>query len=496
MNTYPGTTLRCIVAGVALIAIFVPFPMSAQQIPPLPDIRTEIAQAEAAMATPVMREALSWIEGRQQDSREILDLWIGLCNAYGPSGDEIYRANHIKKLFQIYGLESVRIDDALNVIGIRPGAGVGPTVVLNAHHDAVALLPRDQPIEAFIADGRIWCPAAGDDLIGIVQMIGILEAMNASGMETKGDVWFVTFSGEETDFRGARHFARSNAPHHIDWRKDDVVIQFHGSGGGGATTGSMPLIDDAKLWFFTPFERQIAGEPGSDRRWRAHSVDALARAVIQIRAELTDPARDCLRCDDLEERSRFFINMAMVNAAQVRNTPAEQAWIRFDLRAYEPEGMREAHAEIMRIAEAACSEIDGCRWHFEVMHRLGRADPIPGWDMTNNRGARMAAASAKVLYGVEPSIDPTRGCGDCQGTYMEGLPSMSFHGNIVDYGAGRFEATNRYAQYGGLSSRVRRRTSGHHITQSQAIVTAWSGMKHGLLFTAAYAGIANPNGGD
>jgi len=212
--------------------------LAQQKIPPLPDISREVAEAKAVLASPVMQRAMAHIGKRQQDPKETIDMWIGLCNAAGPSGDEIYRSNHVKKLFQIYGLENVHIDGALNVVGIRRGTGGGPAVVLNAHQDQVAVWSKDQPIEAFVADGRIWCPAAGDDLIGIVQMLTILEAMNASGMQTKGDVWFVAFTGEETDFRGARHFARSNYPHHIDWKKGDVIMQFHGGAGDGATVAT------------------------------------------------------------------------------------------------------------------------------------------------------------------------------------------------------------------------------------------------------------------
>ena len=465
--------------------------LAQQKIPPLPDISREVAEAKGVLSSPVMQRAMAHIGKRQQDPKETIDMWIGLCNAAGPSGDEIYRSNHIKKLVQIYGLENVHIDGALNVVGIRRGTGGGPAVVLNAHQDQVAVWSKDQPIEAFVADGRIWCPAAGDDLIGVVQMLTILEAMNASGMRTKGDVWFVAFTGEETDFRGARHFARSNYPHHIDWKKGDVIMQFHGGAGDGATTGSTPIIHDARLWFFTPFERQIEGQAGSDRRWRAHAVDALARAIVQIRSELTDPTRDCLRCDKGDvERARFYVNMAMVQGMPVRNTPGSEAWVRLDLRSDDSVGMKEAHAELLRVAKDACSAIDGCTYQLEVMSRLGREDEIPGWDKLNNRGARMVAATGQVLSGGTPVIDPTRGCGDCQGTYMEGMPSMSLRGNVVDYGNGRFERTDKYEQYGGLESPVRLRTSGHHATQSEAIVKAWAGMKHGLLFTASYAGLS------
>ena len=44
-------------------------------------------------------------------------------------------------------------------------------------------------IEAFVADGRIWCPAASDDLMGGTQLLSVLRAMNAGNIKTKGDVW-------------------------------------------------------------------------------------------------------------------------------------------------------------------------------------------------------------------------------------------------------------------------------------------------------------------
>lgn len=454
------------------------------------DVGDELRTVRQTMATTQMRTALDYIEGLQAQPAEILQEWIGLCNAYGPSGDEIYRSNHIKKLFQIYGLENVHIDAQLNVIGIRPGTGGGPKVVLTAHHDAVAIWDKDQPIEGFIADDRVWCPSAGDDLMGVVQMIGALQAMNAANIQTKGDVWFVTYTGEETTLRGAQQFARANYPHNIDWRKGDVIIELHGAGGDGVSTGSQPMINHAQLVVFTPFERQIASEPGADRRWRPHAVDALAQMIVRIRAEVSDQRRDCQRCENMGEAADFYMNMAMVEGMPIRNTPGSEATVDFDLRAPTTERLRQAHQQIMRIADEVCRGFDGCRYTFEVNSILGREDEIPGWDKLNNPGARFAAAAGAALYGGTPTIDPTRGSGDAQGSYMWGMPAMSFRGNVVDYGGGRFERTNRYAQYGGLESRVRRRTSGHHITQSQAIPTLWAPMKHALVFAVSYAGLS------
>ena len=114
------------------------------------DVSDELRSVRQVLATQQLTEALQYVD-RSRD--ETVQEFLGVCNAHGPSGDEIYRARHIFKLFRIYGLENVHIDDKRNVIGIRRGTGEGPKVVLNAHMDVVAQWPKEQPIEAFVADG-------------------------------------------------------------------------------------------------------------------------------------------------------------------------------------------------------------------------------------------------------------------------------------------------------------------------------------------------------
>jgi acetylornithine deacetylase/succinyl-diaminopimelate desuccinylase-like protein len=454
------------------------------------DVSPELAIVRRAMATPQLTGALAYVESMQKEPGDLVEEWIGLCEAYGPSGDEIYRARHIKTMFQIYGLENVHIDAAGNVVGIRPGVGGRPAAILTAHQDVVALWDKDQPIHAYVADGRMWCPGAGDDLIGVIQMLGAIRAMNAANLVTQGDIWFVAFTGEETTLRGGQQFARGNYPHNLDYRRGDAAIELHGQGGSGVQTGSQPMIVHGQLYVFTPFERQIPGEPGADRRWRPSAVDAMARMITRFRAEVSDKRPDCQRCDNMSEAADFYMNMAMVEGMPIRNAPGSEASMHFDLRGPTTARMQQAHAQIQRIAREVCAEFEGCRFTYEVNEMLGRESELPGFDKVNNAGARYAAAAGQALYGGTPTIDPTRGCGDCQGMFMQGAPLMSFRGRVIDYGGGRFEHTARYDQYGGLESPVRRRTSGHHTTQSEAVVSLWAPMKHALVWATSYAGIA------
>lgn len=461
------------------------------------DLGREVQVVQRHMQAPQAAAALAFVERQIAHPADVIQDWLGVCNAPGPSQDEVFRARHIYKMFRIYGLEQVYIDDAHNVVAIRPGTGDGPTVVLTAHHDNVAIWPKEQPVEAFERAGRVYCPAAGDDIPGVVQLLTVVRAMNEANVQTSGDVWFVTLSGEETGSTGAEHFARAHYPHNLDWRRGDAVVQLHGGSGQGVTTGSGPVVVRATLRFFTPFERQIDEAPGADRRWRPHAVDVLARALVRIRTEVTDPRPDCLRCSGLRSENvdgaERYLNVSVLEGSPVVNRPASEASVRMDLRARTLPQLTGMYGQVKTIAEELCAELrtegfaphgyrERCSWVFDVNEVYGRdwaSDPIPGWDLVDNAPARYVAAAGQALYGFEPSIDPSRGCGDCINMYKVGMPAFSFRGGVVDHGGGRVDR----------DSPERERLGGHDVTESMAVEGLWAGVKHALVFAVTYAGL-------
>ena len=77
-----------------------------------------------------------------------------------------------------------------NVIGILPGRGQGPPIVVGAHHDG-------------------WFHGAFDNASGVASMLGIARALVAMGWRGRGPVAFVSHTAEEyghldDDFPGAR----------------------------------------------------------------------------------------------------------------------------------------------------------------------------------------------------------------------------------------------------------------------------------------------------
>jgi acetylornithine deacetylase/succinyl-diaminopimelate desuccinylase-like protein len=475
----------CAVLGVLLTTGFTRV-SPAEEAGATPNLERELEITQKVLVSPRLQAAFDYLE-RAED--ETVQEWLSLCNAYAPSSREMPRSRLIYKLFQIYGLDSVHIDDASNVIGVRRGVGDGPTVVLNAHQDNIPLWPEGQPIEAFVADGRVWCPAAADDLMGITQMLTVLRALNAADIETQGDIWFVGLTGEEAPTGpqhqdaspGAKQFVRANVPHNIDWRRGDILVQFHGNGGGGVSTGSSPVRNRTQLRVFAPFD---------GNRWAPHAVDALGRIITRVGTEVRDPrasGSDEAASRDLPAEI-LYMNMGMVKAGDVISSPTSEAWIRFDMRSAKEARLLQAHEQIRAIADQVLSEMgEDFSYVYEINSKNGTETGIEGWDPADNAPARMAAAAARVLYETEPVIDPTNGCGDCVRAYREGMPAMSLRGGIVDYLGGRFERQGR----GSLQSETRRKSVGHSVTESGEIVRLWSGIKHGLLFTVSYTGLAN-----
>ena len=468
--------------GAAILIMGLVAQQAGAQVRPMPDMTAEIATAKKVLATPQLKAALAYVERSKDDTiRE----WLGLCQSYGPTGSELQRARSIYRLFRIYGLNDVRIDEEHNVIGVRKGTGGGPTVVLNAHHDAVQLWPADQFIDAFVADGRVWCPSAGDDVSGVVQVLSVLRAMNAANIKTKGDVWFATFSGEEPvgnhASNGAKQFVNANYPHNLDWKKGDILIQFHGGGGEGVNTGSTPVRHRSRLRLFTPIE---------GNRWGKHSMDVLGPVLLRLE-ELRDPRAE-QRGYSYDKDPILYFNTAMVEGSEIMNSPARDVSVWFDLRSASEARLRKAHADIMRIAKEETDKMGGgFRYVYEVMSQNGvgqdvNPNGITGFDKINNPAAKMVAAASNALYGTKLIIDEHDGCGDCVRAYREGMPGFTFNGDVVDHGGGKIEQRGALP----LKSETRRISAGSHdITESKEIDQIWSGIKHGLLFTVAYTGL-------
>jgi tripeptide aminopeptidase len=159
-------------------------------------------QAQEFFSTPQVRRALEYLKTAETDT---INDQIKACEIPAPPFQEQKRAGHFKQLFTELGLKNVRIDGIGNVIGERPGASGGPTLVLAAHLDTV--FPEGTDVKVKRAGSILSGPGIGDDCRGLAVILAVARALNEAKIETVGTILFVANVGEEGlgDLRGVRH---------------------------------------------------------------------------------------------------------------------------------------------------------------------------------------------------------------------------------------------------------------------------------------------------
>jgi len=127
-----------------------------------------------------------------------------------PPFKEQARATDYLKRIAALGFKDARIDKEGNVVAVRPGTGNGPKLVVSAHLDTV--FPEDTDLAIKEKDGKLYAPGIGDDTRGLVELLSMIRAFNATGIKTVGDIYFVGTVGEEGlgDLRGVKALFRDH----------------------------------------------------------------------------------------------------------------------------------------------------------------------------------------------------------------------------------------------------------------------------------------------
>ena len=98
------------------------------------------------------------------------------------------------------GMEVER-DEAWGLVGRRPGAGDGPTLMLNGHVDVVPIGDPDawdtQPFVGEVRGDRLHGRGSCDMKAGLVAAIWAAEAIRRSGVRLRGDLVVASVLGEE-----------------------------------------------------------------------------------------------------------------------------------------------------------------------------------------------------------------------------------------------------------------------------------------------------------
>lgn len=203
-----------------------------------------------------IKQALEYI--KEEDPATTQDT-LNMCQIPAPSYKEEKKAEYIRERFREIGLRDVRIDAVGNVLGIWPGTGEGPSVMLAAHTDTV--FPEGTDLTIRKEGNRYYCPGINDDTHAVAEMIAVAKAMIHADLHTKGDLIFCANVCEEGlgDLRGIKHVFKDMADTEgrydgfvsIDDKKTSGIIYqavgserylvtFHGTGGHSFTGFGIP----------------------------------------------------------------------------------------------------------------------------------------------------------------------------------------------------------------------------------------------------------------
>jgi len=292
---------------------------------------------EAVRADPRVVEALARLRLREPAT---IEEQIRIAEIPAPPFMEDERAAYYLRQIRARGLEDSWMDSEGNVIGRRPGAGLGggeaPILLIGAHLDTV--FGPEVDVSVAFRDGRYYAPGIGDDSRGLAVLLAVIEVLAESGIDTVADVLFTGNVGEEGrgDLRGIKAIFREN-PEIDGFISVDGVRMTRITIGG---TGSRR------------FEFRFSGPGGHSfgAFGLPSATHAMGRAIAHI-AELRTPSYP-----------KTTFTVGTVDGGTSVNSIAADAVFAIDMRSNSPEQLARLEAEAKAVALAAVAE-ENARWN-------------------------------------------------------------------------------------------------------------------------------------
>lgn len=294
-----------------------------------------------------------------------------------PPFKEQARAGYCLSRFAALGLEEVRADKEGNVIGVRPGNGGGPKLVVSAHLDTV--FPEGTELKIVEEDGRLFAPGIGDDARGLAEVLSLIRAFNATGVKTAGDLHFVCTVGEEGlgDLRGVKALFR-------DHQDIDGFISID-----GPNVARVTYLAAGSHRYRVTFKGP-GGHSFNEFR-RPSAIHAMGRAIAGI-SELRTPA---------QPKTTFTVGT--VRGGTSVNAIAGEAVMEVDMRSVENPPLLAIEAGILKaIRDAVAGE--NARWGSDQLSvEIELVGDRPAGAQPLDSPIMQGALAATRAVGVEPA---------------------------------------------------------------------------------------------
>lgn len=282
-------------------------------------------------------------------ARALTELQMELTRVPAPPFGEAHRAEWLRKRFVELGLDEVHIDEAGNVLGVRPGAVAGSKyVAVTAHIDTV--FPAGTPIDVRNDAGRLYGPGISDNSTGLTAMLAIISALNAAGIVNAAPIVFIGNVGEEGegDLRGMRYIFN-----HPRWK--DAIAYTLVIDGGGADTIITEGIGSRR---FLATVHGPGGHSWSDFG-TPNPITLLARAIDQFSRT------------PMHAGARSAFNIGVISGGTSVNSIPESASMKVDIRSAAPAELdRLEHALRDALIHATTDASGGERKNAAVSYEL------------------------------------------------------------------------------------------------------------------------------
>lgn len=353
---------------------------------------------DALVSDPRVQKALSFMEA---DQEEIIERQMELAAIPAPTYHEEEKARRLLELFRSEGLEECQIDAQGNCSGIRRGTGGGKALLLEAHMDTV--FPLDTDLTQRREEGWIYGPGIVDDTRGCVTVLSVLRAMNAAGLQTKGDIHFVGTVQEEGmgGMRGMEYYVN----HHPELQ---ASVSIDGSGYMGAiylATG----IQTAEITF-----RGKGGHAYLAFGEVANPIHAACRSAEKI-------AR--IRVPEYPRTTYAVTNLHAGNMSAVHAIPAE-AKIVVNFRSNGVKELEELRKKIFDAVEEACREETEFWGKDPITWECRYLCDVPAGRQEKDSPIVQAAVAASQFLGCQEPRLPEEGCTNCSRAIAAGLPAV------------------------------------------------------------------------
>ena len=284
----------------------------------------------AITGSEAVKKALEFL---QQDHERCVREQVEITKIPAPTYHEERRAAYMTEQFKALGLTDVHIDPIGNAVGVRKGKGKGPKVVIDGHMDTVYAL--DTPLEPTYDGEYIYCPGIVDDTRALAAQLSLIRALDAAGIETEGDLVFLSTVREEGmgAFGGAAAFFEENTD-------IDASVHMDGCGAAGIIYQSTG-IKTLEITF-----HGIGGHAFMAFGQVANPLHAAARAVAKI-SDLKTPDWP---------RTTYAVSNFHAGTDAAIHAIVPEATIKINYRSNGNAELEALDKEIFRCIEEACKE--------------------------------------------------------------------------------------------------------------------------------------------